>query len=286
MKLSIVVPTFERPEFAVNFALENQMESVEILMVDGSTKRNQELERIALSGQVKYLWHPEASWIERMIMGVVAADSDFVTLSHDDHLYSKSELANAIQKIESMQLTALIASDHKEAFKGRSFVFSRVDRKWPPNQGLKDDNEENLVDYFKRYKNLLLKGIYLKDRLKNSLEVGKYFFENTPDPASWELGFHIGVLLTGPIEYHNQVIYWTSNEAKKSWSRGDAPFWEWWATLSTIQHLEFAQSSISSFGHMDSVSSAEAVVKALHGYSESAKCSLEALRRKTPFFDN
>jgi glycosyltransferase domain-containing protein len=98
-RLTIVIPTFGRPEF-----LSRQVEywgdsPAKVLVLDGSEIPNQETD---LPGNFTYV-HSREGFISRLIYATTVVDTEFVALLADDEFFLKEGLVDAIRQMDSDQ---------------------------------------------------------------------------------------------------------------------------------------------------------------------------------------
>jgi glycosyltransferase domain-containing protein len=245
-KLTIVMPTFNRQNYAIRNMEYWSGSDAKLLVLDGSKESIPAAKLTCLEKNIKYL-HMELPPDERLLASIPLISTEYVALMGDDDFFIRSALEECIFELE--------AHPDLVSCMGRALGFS-VNRSqiigYPIYQEMINHNimfERPLDRVRAHMENYSCSTIYSVVRApvwRKSIEAASCS-KSFPPFNLFEIAFEISVCLLGKTRVINSLLWMRSTENMPHWesiaNRPDGTFEKWWPNRSRAEeHSELLES--------------------------------------------
>jgi len=279
-RLSVVMPTFQRPIYALrNMRLLDQT-GARVHVLDGSAEPIDPRLRAGLSGRINYV-HLPGSYEERLARAADLIDTPFCVTVGDDDMHLPSGLEASV--------SALDADPELVAATGTALAFLSTDTEvagrliYPELHGraiLADDPIERMVDHLGRYLPSASYAVTRTPVWKRAMRAltGKRF-------APFRLGelqYEMTIVYAGKIVVVPHLMWLRSLENPSLWKADEVPLKGWWLASDDREEFAAYMGQALTDDPLEQDAAAQGSLDAMDTYIQGLRDRVALRRRLTP----
>lgn len=224
-KVTLVIFTFNRPEYVMRTILYWSKKNVNVLIMDGSNKPLDELYIKNFNQKTKYIYYP-SSLCDRIEKSLDLFDTEFVLFHGDDEFFSPEAIESCIKELEkdkelvSCMGHCIMFEETNETLMARKHYSNLIGYKIYENSPI-----ERMVKHMENYEQSTIYGITRTNVWKNAMKLVSN--QKLSVFAIEEYIFEMAVAFMGKSKVI-PVLYWFRSNENSSINDNTNRFNIWW----------------------------------------------------------
>jgi len=276
-KLTIVIPTYNRPKFALRNMKYWSGKNVCVRVLDGSDQEIDEKLLISLDQNIIYKHDPRS--VTMRLVGVLSElDTDYVVLMGDDEFYLPSVVLSCIDELDKDKSLVSCCGCSMAFFQSEGKIFAKEQyaKLIGYDEVLRDSALERIKHHMGNYVPSLIYGVTRKDVwIRAFRAIGEKEFECY---AVQELQFEMCVSFAGKAKVLKELMWLRSKEAVPISKvnpvlESKESFWVWWGrvgdTATGKEFVEIMSRAVRDLNYIPSFNYSNAIIEGCEAYVDA-----------------